>query len=169
MESDNIILPMVTEQPFNDVAVNEWFSPYIQVAKDRSILYYTIQNNVYPGIELTRGRFSELVYRYLKNKLDGSMYGKGSYYSDSLIGNGTSSGEPYLATELTAAHRTLPFNTMVEVTNLENGEKVTVRINDRGPYITGRVIDLSRAAFEAIAHPGQGIIYVEYKVLNDEV
>jgi rare lipoprotein A len=56
---------------------------------------------------------------------------------------------------------------MVKVTNLANGAEVVVRINDRGPFITGRVIDLSRSAFEAIAHPGTGVIWVEYEIVNE--
>ena len=59
---------------------------------------------------------------------------------------GTASGEPFVPTKLTAAHRTLPFGTMVRVTNLRNGRSVVVRINDRGPYTKGRIIDLTPAA-----------------------
>lgn len=165
MESDGIEFGEVLENPFADVSVNDWFAKYFNEAKIRQIVYYTISNTVNPGRELTRSKFAELVYRYLKSK-EGSMFGKGSYYSDSLAGNGTSSGEPYSPSELTAAHLTLPFGTVVRVTNLENGNAVNVRINDRGPYITGRVIDLSRAAFEAIAHPGEGVIYVEYEIID---
>ncbi len=166
MESDNINLGDVLEAPFADVSINDWFARYFNEAKLRQIVYYTMNNTVNPGHELTRSRFAELVYRYLKSK-EGSMFGKGSYYADFFEGRGTSSGEPYRASELTAAHLTLPFGTMVKVTNLENGNSVDVRINDRGPYITGRVIDLSRAAFETIAHPGQGVIYVEYEIIEE--
>ncbi len=166
MEDDNVALSEVTENPFADVNMNEWFAPYIQEAKLREIIYVMMNNTVNPGREMTRSKFAELVYRYMKSK-QGSMFGKGSYYSDSLEGNGTSSGEPYRAAELTAAHKTLPFNTMVKVTNLANGAEVVVRINDRGPFVTGRVIDLSRSAFEAIAHPGTGVIWVEYEIINE--
>ena len=79
--------------------------------------------------------------------------GVASYYSDQYHLNPdskTASGELYDRNQLTAAHRTLPFNTYVRVVNLDNGREVTVRINDRGPYADGRVIDLSRAAAEQI-------------------
>jgi len=165
MESDGIEFGAVLEAPFADVSIDDWFAKYFNEAKIRQIVYYTMSNTVNPGRELTRSKFAELVYRYLKSNEEGSMFGKGSYYADFFEGRGTSSGEPYLAAELTAAHRTLPFGTVVRVTNLENGNSVDVRINDRGPYITGRVIDLSRTAFESIAHPGQGVIYVEYKII----
>ena len=67
---------------------------------------------------------------------------------------------------MTAAHKTLPFGTMVRVTNLNNGRAVTVRINDRGPYIAGRVIDLSRAAASAVGMVGSGVARVSLAVLG---
>lgn len=73
-------------------------------------------------------------------------YGLAMRYSDKLQETRTSSGELYDAAELTAAHKTLPFDTKVKVTNLNNNKSVTVRINDRGPFVKGRVIDLSGKA-----------------------
>lgn len=79
---------------------------------------------------------------------------------------GTASGEPFDPEALTAAHKTLPLHSVVRVTNPDNGKSVTVRINDRGPYIDGRCLDLSRAAFRAIADLGQGVLdTVRYEVL----
>lgn len=78
---------------------------------------------------------------------------------------GTANGEVFNPEDLTAAHKTLPFNTRVRVTNPATGKSVTVRINDRGPYIDGRCLDLSRAAFRAIADLNQGVL----KVVNYEV
>jgi len=72
--------------------------------------------------------------------------GIASYYADALNGNPTASGENYDKYALTAAHRTLPFGTMVRVINLDNGKHVSVRINDRGPHSKKRVIDVSGAA-----------------------
>ncbi|PWW35914.1 septal ring lytic transglycosylase RlpA family protein [Chromohalobacter israelensis] len=79
-----------------------------------------------------------------------SERGQASYYHDRYQGQRTASGEPYNAQALTAAHRRLPFDTRVRVTNLDNGRQVTVRINDRGPFTEGRVIDLSRRAAERL-------------------
>ena len=76
----------------------------------------------------------------------GAEEGSASYYADSLSGNPTASGEPYDKNALTAAHRTLAFDTMVQVTNLDNGKSVVVRINDRGPHAKNRIIDVSGAA-----------------------
>ncbi|WP_200208410.1 septal ring lytic transglycosylase RlpA family protein [Micromonospora coerulea] len=86
-----------------------------------------------------------------------------SFYDE---GQMTANGETFNPDALTAAHKTLPFNTKVRVTNPANGRSVTVRINDRGPYIDGRCLDLSRAAFAAIASVGLGEVDVKYEVLG---
>ncbi|MFG3580992.1 septal ring lytic transglycosylase RlpA family protein [Micromonospora chersina] len=86
-----------------------------------------------------------------------------SFYDE---GQMTANGETFNPDALTAAHKTLPFNTRVRVTNPANGKSVVVRINDRGPYIDGRCIDLSRAAFAAIASTDLGELTVRYEVLG---
>ncbi|MEM6286881.1 MAG: septal ring lytic transglycosylase RlpA family protein [Bacteroidota bacterium] len=83
--------------------------------------------------------------------------GEASYYGAELAGNPTASGEPFDPSALTAAHRTLPFGTRVRVTNVRTGASVVVRINDRGPFHGDRVIDLSRAAADAIGLTQQGV------------
>lgn len=83
--------------------------------------------------------------------------GKASWYGPRFNGRRTASGERYNMNELTAAHRTLPFGTRVRVRSLVNGKEVEVRITDRGPFSRGRVIDLSRAAAEAIGMLGLGV------------
>ncbi|OYO06870.1 hypothetical protein CGZ95_00930 [Enemella evansiae] len=80
-------------------------------------------------------------------------------------GQMTANGEVFNTNALTAAHKTLPFGTMVKVTNPSNGKTVTVRINDRGPYIAGRCLDLSKAAFSAIGNVSQGVMTVVYQPL----
>ncbi|WP_172967878.1 septal ring lytic transglycosylase RlpA family protein [Micromonospora sp. WMMA2032] len=86
-----------------------------------------------------------------------------SFYDE---GQMTANGETFNPNALTAAHKTLPFDTRVRVTNPANGKSVVVRINDRGPYIDGRCIDLSRAAFAAIASTDLGEVDVRYEVLG---
>jgi rare lipoprotein A len=87
-----------------------------------------------------------------------------SFYSD---GQRTANGEQFDPNAFTAAHKTLPFNTRVRVTNPANGKSVVVRINDRGPFISGRCLDLSRAAFAAIASVGAGVLpAARYEVLG---
>jgi len=92
--------------------------------------------------------------------------GIASWYGDQFHGKLTASGEKYNMYKLTAANKTLPFGTIVKVTNLDNGKSVKVKINDRGPYVKGRLIDLSRAAFKKIAPSGAGIIHVEMTILD---
>ncbi|MFY1688776.1 septal ring lytic transglycosylase RlpA family protein [Plantactinospora sp. WMMB782] len=86
-----------------------------------------------------------------------------SYYDQGQV---TANGEAFDPNALTAAHRTLPFDTRVRVTNPDNGRSVVVRINDRGPFVEGRCIDLSRAAFEAVAALSLGHVDVRYEVLG---
>ncbi|WP_340152166.1 septal ring lytic transglycosylase RlpA family protein [uncultured Marivirga sp.] len=92
--------------------------------------------------------------------------GTASYYADKFEGKQTASGEKYKHKNLTAAHKTLPFGTIVKVTNLENQEFVEVRINDRGPFVSGRVIDLSRAAAEQLKFINQGLTEVQIEVVD---
>ena len=89
--------------------------------------------------------------------------GEASYYADSLQGNKTASGEPYDRNALSAAHRTLPFGTKVRVTYLETGQSVNVVINDRGPHVKGRIIDLSGAAAAEVGlkEAGHGKVRLE--------
>ena len=84
--------------------------------------------------------------------------GKGvaSWYGPGFHGKKTANGERFNTNDLTAAHKTLPFGTKVQVTNERTGKSVVVRINDRGPYAHGRVIDLSKAAAEAVGIEGVG-------------
>ena len=92
--------------------------------------------------------------------------GEASWYGNPYHGRMAASGEIYDMEELTAAHRTLPFHTWVEVTNLNNGRKVQVRINDRGPFVDGRIIDLSRAAAREIDMLRAGVVPVELRIIG---
>ncbi|GAB3867301.1 hypothetical protein GCM10027610_121410 [Dactylosporangium cerinum] len=88
---------------------------------------------------------------------------KASYYD---TGSRTANGESFDPNGLTAAHKELPFNTRVRVTNLANGKSVVVRINDRGPFVSGRCLDLARGAFVTIASVSAGVINARYEVLK---
>lgn len=96
------------------------------------------------------------------------LEGVASYYAEPYNGRRTASGEIFDSyNAMTAAHKTLPFNTVVRVKNLQNGEEVDVRINDRGPFVKGRVIDLSLAAAKEIDLVRAGVAPVKLKVLKD--
>lgn len=91
--------------------------------------------------------------------------GNGSWYGKKFQGKSTANGEKYNMYAYTAAHKTLPFNTMVEVTNLKNNRKIIVRINDRGPYAKGRIIDLSYLAAKKLGYINRGVAKLSIKVL----
>lgn len=92
-------------------------------------------------------------------------YGKASWYGKKFHRRQTANGERYNMYEFTAAHRELPFNTKVRVTNLDNGESCVVRINDRGPFIEGRIIDVSLATARKLDFEHKGITDVKIEVL----
>jgi len=93
--------------------------------------------------------------------------GIASWYGVPYHGRSSANGEIYDMEKLTAAHRTLPFDTWVEVTNLSNNKRVDVRITDRGPFVNGRIIDLSLAAAREIDMVAAGIVRVRIKVIKN--
>jgi rare lipoprotein A len=92
-----------------------------------------------------------------------ASHGVASFYSEDTE---TASGEKFDRNELTAAHPTLPFGTKVRVTNVSTGRSVTVRVNDRGPYVRGRIVDVSYSAAEALGMVGQGVASVRLDVVQ---
>lgn len=94
------------------------------------------------------------------------LYGESSYYADKFHGKKTANGEIFDMHKKTAAHKTLPFNTMLEVTNLENNQSVIVRVNDRGPYKKGRILDISYDAAREIDMISSGVVRVRIKILK---
>jgi len=108
------------------------------------------------------GNFSESAYT--QDDPAGSSFvetGEASWYGPGFHGRKTASGERFDTYEMTAAHKTLPFGTLLRVTNLENNQFTIVTVNDRGPYIRGRIIDLSRAAKDAIGMGGTVMVRIE--------
>ena len=92
--------------------------------------------------------------------------GVASYYHDSLHGRKTASGEVYNKRILSAAHKSLPLGTKVRVTKASSGKSIVVKINDRGPFVKGRIIDLSRRAARRLGIIGSGVAKVEVEVLS---
>lgn len=95
-----------------------------------------------------------------------TMEGIASYYADDFNGKKTANGETYDMYKMTAAHRSLPFNTKVKVTNLDNKRSIIVRINDRGPFKLERIIDLSMAAATQLGMKGMGTANVKLEVIE---
>lgn len=106
---------------------------------------------------------TDTIYKTLKDKTIAS------YYHDKFNGRKTANGEIFSNNDLTAAHKTLPFGTLVKVTNLETNKSVVVVINDRGPFIKGRSIDLSKKAFMLIVNKDKGLVKVKIEIIEDVV
>ena len=104
-------------------------------------------------------------YPFIANIGD-NFEGIASWYGPDFHSKKTSNGEIYNMHAMTAAHKTLPMNTVVRVDNLENGKSIIVRINDRGPFVKGRIIDLSTAAFASIGSTDSGIAKVKLEILK---
>lgn len=92
--------------------------------------------------------------------------GKASFYADEHTSEKTASGELYNPNLKSAAHRTLPLGSKIKVTNVDNGKSVEVTVNDRGPFVKGRVVDLSKSAFSSIGSLSSGVITVQLVVIE---
>lgn len=92
--------------------------------------------------------------------------GKASFYAMKYQSRPTASGELFNQNAMTAAHKTLPFGTRINVINIKNGRNVVVRINDRGPFVKGRIIDLSKSAFQSIGNPRLGVIDIVIQIIQ---
>ena len=106
------------------------------------------------------------IYSFNKFNANDAKTSFASFYHDKFNGRKTASGEIFSNSKLTAAHRTLPFGTIVQVTNLRTGKSVEVRINDRGPFHSSRALDLSKAAFDSIGNSARGTMPVEYEIVD---
>jgi rare lipoprotein A len=95
--------------------------------------------------------------------------GLASYYNDYFTGKTTASGEKYDPNKLTAAHKSLPIGTMIKVTNLANDKSVIVRVNDRGPYVKGRILDLSKSAAIQLGLLQSGFARVSYTIMETNI
>ncbi len=95
------------------------------------------------------------------------LTGLASWYGSKFHGKLTASGEKYNMRAYTAAHKSLPFGTVVRVINTDNNKSVDVKINDRGPFVSGRVIDLSQRAFAQIGDASKGVVPIRIEVLDD--
>ena len=123
--------------------------------------HMSVKDNVAFGLRMRKVPEKEIEER---SQYTHFQTGMASFYGGSWHGKKTANGEIFNENSLTAAHRTLPFGTRVRVTNLDNGKSVVVRINNRGPYSNGRIIDLSKAAFSRIASTSRGVTRVKLEV-----
>jgi rare lipoprotein A len=159
------VSPTSEDELFADTPMDEWYTPYTTFAGTNGLITINSLNQVFPNQEMTRGYMSEVIYRTIMHE-QGYEFGKATFYGAAVQGHSTASGEIFDMYQFTAAHKTLPFGTIVEATNMANGKSVQVRITDRGPYGYGRVLDLTSGAFEEIAWLGTGVIDIQYKVIS---
>lgn len=161
---ENLEYPPMESNLFADTPAEYWFTKYTSYASSKNMLEINWKNEIFPDQEMTRGYMAEIIYRKIRAD-EGFQFGKATFYGAAVQGSGTASGDTFDMNSYTTAHRTLPFGSIVEVKNLDNGKTVQVKVTDRGPYGPGRVLDLSTAAFEQIASLGTGVIDVEFKAL----
>lgn len=108
------------------------------------------------------------VWYYPEENYQYDEVGIASWYGDDFHGKPTANGERFDMNALTAAHKTLPLPSMVQVTNLENGRNITLRVNDRGPFVGDRIIDLSRRSAQLLGFQAEGIAKVRVRILAEE-
>jgi len=162
------VSPTLTENPAPDVPLDSWYANYVSYAFTNGLTYIEKDGNLHAENAVTRGELADLIYRFKNPGIySGVMeYGVATYYGASFDGCNTASGEPLVQSEYQAAHKTLPFGTRVRVTNPANGLTIVVKIVDRGPYVDGRILDLTTSAFEALGkNLSAGVVEVEMEIL----
>ncbi|MBW1720747.1 MAG: septal ring lytic transglycosylase RlpA family protein [Deltaproteobacteria bacterium] len=161
-----ILLPLlVLSVSFVSCARKEVTRPPLPPAPSKRIALPRDKTGAYPAPYEVGGKR----YYPLPESIGFVQYGKASWYGDGFHGRLTSSGEPFDMHKKSAAHKTLPLGSLVKVTNLENGKHTIVRINDRGPFVKDRIIDLSYAAAKEIDLVDKGVAEVKIVALAEEV
>jgi rare lipoprotein A len=139
---------------------------------DTSVPVQENNQNIFTTIAEAAKKIGSIFNQPADTRTDGNPFmvtrGTASYYADQFQGRRTANGETFNMHELTAAHRSLPFGTWVKVTNMNNGKDVIVRINDRGPYVKGRIIDLSIGAAKELGIVHSGIVQVKLEAYQPE-
>lgn len=149
-----------------DISKDDWYAKDFAYAVKKTMLTQDRNGYVFPPHEtLSRGEMALLLYRFFKSQA-GNSFGYASWYADGLAKTKITHGLEYKEKNLTAAHKTLPFGTIVRVINVINGRQVDVVINDRGPFVTGRIIDLSKSAFRELESTTVGIIQAEMEIIQ---
>lgn len=148
-----------------DVQEDTWYATDMAYSASHGILMQREDGKVFPADKtLNRADLALLIYRLLGTQQN-KEFSYASWYGDGLSVIRPKHNVEYVDKFLTAAHKTLPMGTIVRVTNMWNGKQVDVVINDRGPYVTGRLLDLSKSAFNAIGDSGDGIMAIQMEVI----
>ena len=150
---------------------SRYYRSNINIVKTKETNYnYTIKNNKkYTGYyKIGKPYTVNGITYYPKEYNSYNKVGKASWYGADFHNKKTANGEIFNMHDFTAAHNTLQLPCIVKVTNLENGKNVIVRVNDRGPFVEGRIIDLSKAAADKLDFKNKGIINVRVELLKNE-
>lgn len=138
--------------------------------KIKRFLLVTVVLTIFVSCQSTIRFSTESVPDFSSSEETGEIIeGKASFYAEDFHGRKTSNGETYDMYKMTAAHKELPFNTLVRVTNLKNNRQVVVRINDRGPFKPGRILDLSKGAAQKLEMINDGVIPVKLEILGTNI
>ncbi|GMM88776.1 MULTISPECIES: septal ring lytic transglycosylase RlpA family protein [Vibrio] len=132
--------------------------------KNLRVLFTALTLIILVGCTSTSAVGSSKTKEYAKSH---TLVGQASWYGNKFHGKLTASGETYDMNAYTAAHKTLPFGTIVRVTNTSTNKSVDVKINDRGPFVKGRVIDLSYKSFAQIGNVKKGTVPVKIEIVDD--
>ncbi|MEK7146487.1 MAG: septal ring lytic transglycosylase RlpA family protein [Patescibacteria group bacterium] len=150
-----------------ELTEGDWYQPYMDYATANALLIPDSAGNFHPEALVSRGELCDMINRLQKGGFSGDFeFGKATYYAGIFIGDHTADGSLYDGTSLTAAHKTLPFGTVIRVTNLATSLSVDVTINDRGPYVDGYIVDLSTSAFDQIGALSTGVLDVRVEILE---
>jgi rare lipoprotein A len=128
---------------------------------------YPVNNSTLPVVKSTGANVQKTSFVPKADQTRALQTGVASYYGPGFHGRRTANGERFDMNAMTAAHRTLPFGTLLKVTNLDNGQSAIVRVNDRGPFIKGRVLDLSVAAAKQIGSKHSGTASVKIELVEN--
>ena len=154
---------------FADVPAKSWFAPFFNFAKKSELLPAPQNGKIFPEKFLTRGEVAQIFYKFEKFKENNPpQIGLASFYADFFEARKTSAGEIFSQNQFTAAHQTFDFGTKILVQNLKTSKTVVVKINDRGPYAEGKIIDLTKSAFETISPLSAGITLVKLREMPRE-
>lgn len=151
-----------------NVPADAWFSKDVAYAVNHYMILQLQNGEIFPpDKKLNRGEMATLLYRFLQSKKN-AQFGYASWYADGLAKTKLTVGLEYKEKNLTAAHRDFPFGTILQVTNMNNGKQIEVVVNDRGPFVAGRIIDLSKSAFSALESTSAGVVSVRVEQFKAE-
>ena len=163
VNSDTINFEDGTNITFLDTSPDSWYTQYTSYAGAHDLINIYEDNSINPNQIMTRGYLAEIIYRTILSP-EGYDFGNATYY----FGIPGKENDSYDKDLMVTAHKTLPFGTILEVTDIANGKSVKVKVTDRGPYGAGRVLDLSKTAFAKLASPSEGIVTVQYHEIKPE-